>query len=75
MLTAMRGFSVAFPGIGKKSPHFFGFGTYDGNVAHSSMIGFRTYPHGFYDLATQEARPNMPQAYLSNHIVYRTAMG
>ena len=75
MLREMRGFSKGLPGIGDKSPQYFGFGKFDGNVAHSSMVGFRTYPHGFYDLEAQAERPFMPQAFLTNHLVYRTAMG
>ena len=42
----MRGLSKMLPGIGTASPMQFGFGEYVGNIAHSNLMGFRTYPHG-----------------------------
>ncbi|CAI5504729.1 unnamed protein product [Closterium sp. Naga37s-1] len=69
----MRGLSRLLPQIGSTIPFYYNWGTWDGNHAHSNLIGFRTYPHGSrprYPSATQN-----PRVSLKNFLIYRNKAG
>ncbi|GJP81332.1 hypothetical protein CLOP_g11497 [Closterium sp. NIES-67] len=68
----MRGLSRLLPAIGNKRPDRFNWGEYVGNVAHSSLFGFRTYPHG-----SQSRFPNYNGTitYLKDSLFYRNKAG
>ncbi|CAI5975989.1 unnamed protein product [Closterium sp. NIES-65] len=68
----MRGISRLLPAIGNKRPDRFNWGEYVGNVAHSSLFGFRTYPHG-----SQSRFPNYTGVitYLKDALLYRNKAG
>ncbi|CAI5941385.1 unnamed protein product [Closterium sp. NIES-64] len=69
----MRGLSRLLPQIGSTVPFYYNWGTWDGNHAHSNLIGFRTYPHGSrpkYPSTTQN-----PRVSLKNFLIYRNKAG
>ncbi|CAI5461032.1 unnamed protein product [Closterium sp. Yama58-4] len=68
----MRGISRLLPAIGNKRPDRFNWGEYVGNVAHSSIFGFRTYPHG-----SQSRFPDYTGVitYLKDSLFYRNKAG
>ncbi|CAI5957056.1 unnamed protein product, partial [Closterium sp. NIES-65] len=68
----MRGVSRLLPAIGAMNPLAYNWGEYSGNVAHSNVFGFRTYPHGSY--ARYPVYDEDP-APLKDFLIYRNKVG
>ncbi|CAI7745485.1 unnamed protein product [Closterium sp. NIES-53] len=68
----MRGVSRLLPAIGAINPLTYNWGEYTGNVAHSNVFGFRTYPHGSY---ARYPVYNKDPAPLENFLIYRNTVG
>ncbi|GJP48947.1 hypothetical protein CLOM_g8217 [Closterium sp. NIES-68] len=68
----MRGVSRLLPEIGAINPLTYNWGEYSGNVAHSNVFGFRTYPHGSY---AKYPVYNKEPAPLKDFLIYRNTVG
>ncbi|CAI5484156.1 unnamed protein product [Closterium sp. Yama58-4] len=68
----MRGVSRLLPAIGAINPLTYNWGEYTGNVAHSNLFGFRTYPHGSY---ARYPVYNKDPAPLKDFLIYRNTVG
>ncbi|CAI5504735.1 unnamed protein product [Closterium sp. Naga37s-1] len=68
----MRGVSRLLPAIGAINPLTYNWGEYTGNVAHSNVFGFRTYPHGSY---ARYPVYNTDPAPLEDFLIYRNTVG